>query len=159
MERLNCVRQLVFSRTRLEFRLLWNKIFHKEDEELGWLLNPYKRSQDDYRDATMMETLGRNVDGPSYQYSFDEFRGNFKGEGVTIYNRSVAKKGDRNNKTKKGEKKSFAETALQVARYMGMGVYMTSTAFPSPLMPVDDNHLYDENYFGPQNIYSMSKIW
>ena len=106
----------------------------------------------------MMSTFSRNADSSSYQYRYDDISGSFNRDGISIYNRTLLKKGDRNNKGKK-EKESYTNTAIRIARYMGMGVYMTSTAFPSPLMPLDDNHLYDENYFGPQNIYTMSKIW
>lgn len=151
IERLNCVKKLVFTRTRLEFRLLWNKIFQKQDEELGWLLNPYKQS----KNATMMSTFSRNFDGPSYQYDYDKFKDSLGGpEKVTIYNRGIAKKSDHTDK----DDRSFADKALQIARYMGMGVYMTSSAYPSPLRPIDDEHLYDENYYGPTNYY-MSRIW
>lgn len=134
----------MFSRTRLEFRLLWNKLFQKDDEELGWLLNPYRQSTSD---ATMMSSFNKNT----------EDSGGFGRESVTIHNLGLTKKGD---SRRKQEKKSFGEGALEVARYMGMGVYMTSTSFPSPFLPINDANIFDESrYDGPQNVYAMSKIW
>lgn len=151
IERLNCVKQLVFARTRLEFRLIWNKLFQKEDEELGWLLNPHKS----YDNATPMTTFARNFDSDSYHY--DDAKASL--EGVTIHNQSVTKKTH-----SKKEKKSFYDTAIQVARYMGMGVYMTSTAFPSPLRPIPDGHYYDEyydeHYYGLNSVHGMKyAVW
>lgn len=104
----------------------------------------------------MMASFNKNVED-SYQYGYDDVSGAFGRERVTIYNRSVARKSDK--KKSNEEKKSFTESALEIARYMGMGVYMTSTSFPSPFMPVNDNNIYEERFYGPQNVYSMSKIW
>lgn len=156
VERLGYVKQLIFSKTKLEFRLLWNKIFTKEDEELGWLLNPYRQNSG-RTDATMMASFNKNAE-ESYQYGYDQVRGTFGREKVTIYNRGVAKKRDTRRKRKE-EKKSLTDTALDIARYMGMGVYMTSTSFPSPFLPVNDINVCEGTYYGPQNLYSMSKIW
>lgn len=162
-ERLGYVKQLVFSRTKLEFRLLWNKVFQREDEELGWLLSPYRSSGN----STMMSQLNRNTDGndystASYQYGYDDVSGSFGREKVTIYNRSVSKRPNRKGRKQKEEKKTFTENALQYAKYMGMGVYMTSTSFPSPFFPVNDTNLYnynEPNYYYEKNVYTMSKIW
>lgn len=137
---------------------MWNKIFQKEDEELGWLLNPYRQAQ--AADATMMSSFNKNVDD-SYQYDYDDVGSVFGRERVTIHNRGVAKKSDRRRRRRRETNKSLSEKAIQYARYMGMGVYMTSTAFPSPFMPVNDAAIHDEtNIYGEQqNIYSMSKLW
>ena len=156
MDRLGYVRQLVFSKTRLEFRLLWNKIFQREDEELGWLLSPY-RSQA-RQDAHTTAPFGTNI-GDSYQYGYDQVQSSLGRERVTLYNRGVAKKSDlRRKRRREPEKKPFGERALEIARYMGMGVYMTSTAFPSPFFPVNETTVYDETVYGKPN-FSMSKVW
>lgn len=149
LERLNCVRQLVFSRTRLEARLLWNKIFQKEDEELGWLLNPYKESwtnKDQESNFTLLTTFSRNTKSNRQDNSHD---GGYQSRRFALDERPANGK----------EAKTFGEKAIQVARYMGMGVYMTSTAFPSPMVPFNDTNLYDETVYSPQNVYTMSKIW
>lgn len=129
MERLNCVKQLVFARTRLEFRLIWNKIFQKNDDELGWLLNPQ---------ATQMTSFTRNFDNTSTSYGYDNI------QSITTTKKSPS------------NKKSFSDTAIQVARYMGMGVYMTSAAFPSPMPPLNEKYFYEEY---PENIYTINRVW
>jgi len=145
----------VFSRTKLEFRIIWNKIFQKEDEELGWLLSPYRQSSNG--EPTMMTSFNKNVED-GYDYGYDDVSRVFGREKVTIYNRGVARKSD--TRRKKREQKSLGENALQIARYMGMGVYMTSTSFPSPFLPINDTNLYgDEIYYNPKNVYTMSKLW
>lgn len=146
----------MFSRTKLEFRLIWNKIFQKEDEELGWLLNPYNSGGD----ATPMTTFTQNFDGSStYQARYEDVRAGLGREKVTIYSTSISKKTPKNKQNKK-DKETYTETAIKIARYMGMGVYMTSTAFPSPFAPFNENHMYDDYYSNPtNNVYSMSKIW
>lgn len=157
LERLGYVKQLVFSRTKLEFKLLWNKVFQKEDDELSWLLNPYGQSTSRAQ-ATMMTSFNRNTED-SYQYSYDDVSKFMGREKVTIYNRGIVRKGDVSHK-KKEEKKSFTDNALEIARYMGMGAYMTSTSLPSPFFPVNDHYLYvDETIYEPQNMYSIGKIW
>lgn len=157
VERLGYVKQLVFSRTKLEFRILWNKIFQKEDEELGWLLNPYQQSAN-RTEATMMASFNKLGEEDSYQFGYNDVSGVYGRERVTIYNRGVAKKSDTNSRRKE-DKKSLTDSALDIARYMGMGVYMTSTSFPSPFLPVNDTNMYEEDFLGPRNLYSMSKIW
>lgn len=157
MQRITYVKQLIFSKTRLEFRLLWNKIFQKEDEELGWLLNPYKQANGSRVDATMMSSFNKNNDDSSYQYGYDDVSGVFGRERVTIYNRGIAKKSDR--RKKREDNRTLGEKALDIARYMGMGVYMTSTAFPSPFLPVNDTNLHDDSVYGMHNTYRMSKMW
>lgn len=135
---------------------MWNKVFQREDEELGWLLNPYRQRNGADPEATMMSSFNKNVDN-SYQYGYDDVSSSLGRERVTIYHRGVVKKSD--SRRKKKEEKSFTESALQIARYMGMGVYMTSSSFPSPFMPVNETHIYDENYCQPQTVYTMSRIW
>lgn len=95
----------------------------------------------------------------SYQYNYDDVSSSFGREKVTIYNRSITKRGDK-KKRKVEAPKSFKDNAMEFARYMGMGVYMTSTAFPSPFLPVNDTNLYnsDATYY-ERNLYTMSKIW
>lgn len=144
LERLGYFKQLVFSKTRLEFRLLWNKVFQKEDEELGWLLNPYRQSSGRNCEATMMSSFNKNFEESYQQFDFHEVSGVYGREKVTIYNRGVAKKA--NTRKRHEEKKSFTESAIQLARYMGMGVYMTSTSFPSPFLPVNDTNIYHYQY-------------
>lgn len=158
MERLGYVKQLVFSRTRLEFRLLWNKVFQKEDEELGWLLNPYRQSSGRDCEATMMSSFNRNTEQGYQQFDFHEASSVYGREKVTIYNRGVSRKAETR---KRREKKSFKDNAIQIARYMGMGVYMTSTSFPSPFFPVNDTNIYhyDETSYASQSVYSLSRIW
>lgn len=141
MERLGYVKQLVFSKTKLEFRLLWNKVFQKEDDELGWLLNPYKQSRT-RGNATMMTSFGKNMED-SYQFGYDDVSSSFGREKVTVYNRGLARKGD--TRKRKAEEKSFTDSAIEVARYMGMGAYLTASYFPSPFYPVNDTHIYDES--------------
>lgn len=168
VERLGYVKQLLFSRTKLEFRILWNKIFQKDDEELGWLLNPYRQSSTRRDDATMMAAFSA---GDSYQYNYDDVSGTFGRERVTIHNRGLARRSDARKKRQR-DNRTLGEKALQVARYMGMGVYMTTSAFPSPFMPVNDLDLYDtKSYCYNQEskyqtnaneyytAYTMSKIW
>ena len=146
------------SKTRLEFRLLWNKIFQREDEELGWLLNPYKQG-DDKLDATMMSSLHRNFDGDvSYQYNYHDVKSSLGRESVTIHSRGLARKGDSRRKRRE-DNRSLGEKALDIARYMGMGVYMTSTSFPSPFLPVNDTRIYEDNYYGHHQTYTMSRLW
>lgn len=106
----------------------------------------------------MMASFNRVGEGDSYQFDYNEVGGVYGRERVTIYNRGVARKGDTTSKRKE-EKKSFTDSAFEIARYMGMGVYMTSTSFPSPFLPANDTNMYDENFYGQQNVYSMSKIW
>lgn len=156
MERLGYVRQLVFSKTRLEFRLLWNKIFQKEDEELGWLLNPYRQAQRQ-GDATMMSSFNKSDPETSYQYGYDNVGSVLGRERVTIYNRGLTKKTDRSRRRRQ-DNKTMGDRALEYARYMGMGVYITSTSFPSPFLPVNDCNIYEENYYS-HNSYAMSKVW
>lgn len=149
------MKQLIFSKTRLEFRLLWNKIFQKEDEELGWLLNPYRQAGSK-AEATMMSSFNKN-DEDSYQYAYDDVSGALGRERVTIYSRSIARKSDR--RRKREDNRTLGDKALEIARYMGMGVYMTSTSFPSPFLPVNDTNLFDSSVYGVHNTYTMSKIW
>lgn len=138
-------------------KLLWNKVFQKEDDELGWLLDPYKQSSS-HLDATMMTSFGKNFEA-SYQCNFDDASTSVGGraERVTIYTRGILKRGD--TYKKKEETKSMIDNAFQIARYMGMGVYMTSSAFPSPFLPVNDANMYDETFYGPQNMHTVNKIW
>lgn len=133
-------------------------MFQKEDEELGWLLNPYRQSSSRNCEATMMSSFNKNVEESYQQFDFHETSNVYGREKVTIYHRGVAKKADTRKRNE--EKKTFTENAIQLARYMGMGVYMTSTSFPSPFFPVNDTNIYhDETYYTPQNIYGLSKIW
>jgi len=136
--------------------LLWNKIFQKEDEELGWLLNPYRRGGGT-TEATMMSSFNKNYEEASYQYAYEDIRGTLGREKVTIHSRGIAKKSDR--RRKKENNQTMSEKALEIARYMGMGVYMTSSAFPSPFYPVNDTRLNDEVIYGMHNTYVMSKLW
>lgn len=103
-----------------------------------------------------MSSFNKNNDD-SYQYSYDDVRSSMGRERVTIYHRGVAKKSD--GRRKKKDTKTFYETALEVARYMGEGVYMTSSAFPSPFMPANDTRIFSEDYCPPQTVYTMSKVW
>ena len=105
-----------------------------------------------------MSYFSKNADD-SYQYGYDDISSSLGREKCTIYHRGVAKKSDSKRK-RRTERRSMTETALEYARYMGMGVYMTSTSFPSPFYPANDSALYDETFGGgPQNVYTMSKIW
>lgn len=104
----------------------------------------------------MMAQFNRNDDS-SYQYDYDQVGSAFGHERVTIYNRSIAKKSGK--KSRKNENKSLADSALEYARYMGMGVYMTSTAFPSPYLPVSDNTIYEDTFYSQQNMYGKSRLW
>lgn len=158
MERLSYVRQLFMSKTKLEFRLLWNKIFQKEDEELGWLLNPY-RQRNGTNDATMMSSFNKNDCENSYQYSYDS--STLGRERVTIHNRGVARKSDsRRRKRHREDSKTFGDKALDYARYMGLGVYITSTSFPSPFAPMNDCAIYGEqNYYYQPSSFPNSKLW
>ena len=101
-----------------------------------------------------MASFNKNTDN-SYQYGYEHVSSALGREKVTIYNRGVAKKSD-TRRRRREEKKTLADQALEIARYMGMGVYMTSTSFPSPFMPPNDTTIYDNTY-GPQ--FSMSKVW
>jgi hypothetical protein len=158
LDRLSYVRQLVFSKTKLEFRLLWNKIFQKDDEELGWLLNPYR--QNGRTNATMMSSFSKNDPEASYQCDFDTVRDTFGRERVTIHSRGLAKKSDRRRKRRSATDETLGDKAIKYARYMGMGVYITSTSFPSPFFPVNDCAIYDEKlYYNNHNSYAMSKVW
>lgn len=159
MERLSCVKQLVFSRTRLEFRLIWNKIFQKEDEEVNWLLNPYKAREDGF-EATPMTTFSRNFDSSStYQYGYDDVKSALGRDRVTSFHRGIVKKSLKQKKKK--QPTTYTERAIQIARYMGMGVYMTSTAFPSPMLPFNENHIFNEDnfYTSQHGQYLMTRYW
>lgn len=106
----------------------------------------------------MMSSFNKNVEESSYQYNYDDVSGIFGKERVTIYNRGVARKGDSRRKRK--PEKTTKEKLIQLARDIGMGVTMTSTAFPSPFYPVNDNALYTETIVGDTvHTYTMSRIW
>jgi hypothetical protein len=138
--------------------LLWNKIFQRQDEELGWLLNPYR--QNGQANATMMSSFNKDDPEASYQCDFDTVSGVFGRERVTIHNRGLAKKSDRRRRRRHENDETLSDKALRYARYMGMGVYITSTSFPSPFYPVNDCAIYDENlYYDNHNSYSMSRVW
>lgn len=72
---------------------------------------------------------------------------------MTSFNKNIEESVVVYSRRRDEPKKSFGESALQVARYMGMGVYMTSTSFPSPFLPVNDACLFDEAIFYPQSLY------
>lgn len=110
---------------QLIFKTLWNRLFQKEEDELAWLLDPHRAGNHRF-EATVMTSFNKNIE-----------------ESVVLYNR----------RRDVEPKKSFGESALEVARYMGMGVYMTSTSFPSPFLPVNDACLFDEAIFDPRGLY------
>lgn len=128
------LKQLIFSKSRAEFRIIWNKIFRTSDDELGWLLNPYNR---DINQMTRLKNNGQTT----YQHNYSDLAaGN-----VTIFNRRMRQIEHKKTRTMK---KKF----LKIARYMGTGAYMTSSAFPSPFLPSNDYSFAD-------NRCELTKIW
>lgn len=119
----------------------------------------------------MMKSFNKNIETADggYQYNFGDVSSALGREKITIYSRGVARRPDHHRRSKsrrgdgEGEKKSLKQSALEIARYMGMGVYMTSTSFPSPFFPVNENHFHQGETFytspSSQTEYSMSKLW
>ena len=105
----------------------------------------------------MLSSFNKSADD-SYQYGYDDVSGVFGRERVTIYNRGISKKSDSRRRKRRRDDKTLGEKAIEYARYMGMGVYMTSSSFPSPFYPVNDGAIYDIMY-GNQNYYAMSRLW
>lgn len=130
---LGYVKQLVLN---FDFRSFWRRMFRKDEDELSWLLNPHE--------ATMMASFNKNVE-ESYQ----------QGEKVTLYRRGVPGSNKKSKRRQDAEKKTYGESAFEIAKYMGMGVYMTTTSFPSPFLPVNDLMHYDDY---PQYNFN-NRIW
>lgn len=162
-EKILAFKELLFSKTRLEFRLIWRRIFQTDDQEVEWLLDP-RRSE---HEANLLASFNRNYED-GYQYNYDTVSSHLGRERVTIYNRGVAKKADL--KKQKSTKSTFKESVIRTARDMGMGVQMCSSmtnhlAFPAPYLyaPFASNQqIFDATLEG-RNMYDSSalslKVW
>lgn len=100
----------------------------------------------------MLASFNKNI-GDSYQYEYHNVSSTLGRERVTIYNRGLVKKSD-SRRRRKEEKKSIGQSVLEIARCMGMGVYMTSSSFPSPFLPCNDLNMYQDEH----SAYSLARI-
>lgn len=117
MDRLNQFKQRLVEEVGLTNRNSKSKL-GKRNDELDWLMHSTSNLNGPY-EVTMLVSLNSNHE-----------------ERNLIDIEQESRKSSKNLSNQQKEKKSIAQSALQVTRYIGMAAHLTSSSCSSPFAPM-----------------------